>query len=63
MKNLTLRASELWLQHGPQGPEWKVKLWAAKLKNPNHDADVAVVVVSADDGSVVKCDLHPEHVD
>ena len=31
LKNLTLKASQLWLQHGDQGPEWKVKLWAAKL--------------------------------
>jgi len=63
LKNLTLRATELWLQHGHQGPEWKVKLWAAKLKNPSHDADVGVVVISAADGSVIKNDLHPEHVD
>jgi hypothetical protein len=63
LKNLTLKATQLWLQHGDQGPEWKIKLWAAKLKNPNDDADVGVVVVSAADGSVVKSDLHPGSVD
>ena len=63
LKNLTLKASQLWLQHGDQGPEWKVKLWAAKLKDPNDDADVGVVVISAADGSVVKSDLHPGRVD
>ena len=63
LKNLTLKASQLWLQHGDQGPEWKVKLWAAKLKDPNDDADVGVVVISAADGSVVKSDLHPNSVD
>jgi hypothetical protein len=63
LKNLTLKASQLWLQHGDLGPEWKVKLWAAKLKAPNEDADVGVVVVSAADGSVVKIDLHPNSVD
>ncbi|MGA2279072.1 MAG: hypothetical protein ABSG80_02070 [Verrucomicrobiota bacterium] len=63
LKNLTLKATQLWLQHGDQGPEWKVKLWAAKLKNPNDDADVGVVFISAADGSVVKTDLHPNSVD
>ena len=63
LKNLTLKATQLWLQHGDLGPEWKVKLWAAKLKAPNEDADVGVVFISATDGSVVKSDLHPGSVD
>jgi hypothetical protein len=63
LKNLTLKATQLWLQHGDQGPEWKIKLWAAKLKDPNADADVGVVVISAADGSVIQSDLHPGSVD
>ena len=63
LKNLTLRASQLWLLHGEGGPVWKVKLWAAKLRNPNHEANVGVVVISATDGSIVKTDLHPKSVD
>ena len=63
LNNLTVKASQLWLQHGDLGPEWKVKLWAAKLKAPNEDADIGVVVISATDGSVVKTDLHPNSVD
>ena len=63
LKNLTVKATQLWLQHGDQGPEWKVKLWAAKLKDPNKDKDVGVVFISAIDGSVVKSDLHPSSVD
>jgi hypothetical protein len=62
LKNLTVKATQLWLQHGDQGPEWKVKLWAAKLKDPNDDADVGIVVISAADGTVVKSDLHPGSV-
>ena len=62
LKNLTLKATQLWLRHGDQGPEWKVQLWAAKLKNPNDDADIGVVILSATDGSVVKIDLHPNSV-
>ena len=30
LKNLTLKATQLWLQHGDQGPEWKVKLWGGQ---------------------------------
>jgi hypothetical protein len=63
VKHLTLRASQLWLMHGEAGPVWKVKLWAAKLGNPDHEASVGAVVVSAVDGSIVKTDLHPKSVD
>ena len=63
LKNLTLKVTQLWLQHGDQGPEWKVKLWAAKLKDPNDDADIGVVFISAADGLIVKTDLHPNSVD
>lgn len=63
LKHLTVKASQFWLQHGDLGPEWKVKLWAAKLKNPSDLADIGVVFISAADGSVVKTDLHPNSVD
>jgi hypothetical protein len=63
VKNLTLRASQLWLLHGDEGPVWKVKLWAAKLRHPNDDADVGVVFISATDGSIVKTDFHPNSVE
>ena len=42
---------------------WKVKLWAAKLRNPNRDAGIGEVWVSASDGKVVKSDLHIDRVD
>jgi|NGEPerStandDraft_6_1074524.scaffolds.fasta_scaffold21662_3 hypothetical protein len=63
LKNLTLKASKLTLDHGDVGPVWKVQLWAAKLKNPNKDADIGAVILSATDGSVIKTDLHPDKVD
>ncbi|HEY1716916.1 MAG TPA: hypothetical protein VGH42_01325 [Verrucomicrobiae bacterium] len=63
LKNLTLKATQLWLEHGDVGPQWRVKLWAAKLKNPNDDADIGIVIISSDDGSVIKSDLHPDSVD
>ena len=42
---------------------WKVKLWAAKLRQPQNDADIGEVWVSASDGKVVKNDLHINSVD
>ncbi|HZF01287.1 MAG TPA: hypothetical protein VE344_05260 [Methylomirabilota bacterium] len=63
VKNLTLKAAQLWLQHGDLGPQWRVKLWAAKLKNPNDNADIGDVYISASDGSVVKTDLRPNNAD
>lgn len=63
VKSLTLRATQLWLGHGDQGPQWKVKLWAAKLKHPEDSADIGVVYISAEDGSIIKADLHPNRVD
>jgi len=50
-------------QGGTVEAVWKVRLWAAKLRNPNKDADVGEVWVSATDGKVVKNDLHINHVD
>jgi hypothetical protein len=63
VKNLTLRASQIWLLHGNPDPVWKIKLWAAKLRHPNDNADIGVVFVSAVDGSITKTDLHPNSVD
>lgn len=63
---LSLKASRLLLQRhsaDDETPVWKVQLWAAKLKNPNDNADVGEVVISAEDGKVLKSDLKPEHVD
>ncbi|HUB86609.1 MAG TPA: hypothetical protein VMB22_01865 [Verrucomicrobiae bacterium] len=63
LKNLTLKASKMTLDHSDTGPVWKVQLWAAKLKNPNDIADIGTVTLSATDGSVVKSDLRPDRVD
>jgi hypothetical protein len=58
LANLTLVASQMWLQHSDEGPRWKVKLWAAKV-NKAGDVDVGDVYISAADGAVTKVDLHP----
>jgi len=42
---------------------WKVRLWAAKLRDPSRDADIGEVWLSALDGKVIKTDLHINRVD
>jgi len=63
LANLTVKATQLRLEHGDEGPQWRVDLWAAKLRNPNDNAGIGAVIISATDGSVIKTDLHPKSVD
>jgi hypothetical protein len=66
LARLTIKASRLTLERRnstDDTPVWKVQLWAAKLKNPSDNADIGEVVISAEDGQVLKNDLKPEHVD
>lgn len=49
-------------QSGAGQPVWKVKLWAAKLRNPNQDAEIGEVWLSAQDGKTLKSDLHIDRV-
>lgn len=63
LKSLTLTATQVWLQRSDSGPVWKVRLWAAKLRKPTRDADIGEVYISAEDGKVVKSDLHINSVD
>ena len=63
LENLKLTATQLWLEHGDNGPQWRVKLWAQRLNDPNEDADIGVVILSANDGTIVNLDLHPNSVD
>ncbi len=65
LEKLTLKASRLTLtrrSHDDRTPVWKVRLWAAKLKHPEDDADIGDVIISVEDGQVLKSDLKPEHV-
>jgi hypothetical protein len=63
LKSLKLMATQLWLQRGDDGPVWRVRLWAAKLKNPAVDVNIGDVFISAADGQVIRTDLHIDRVD
>lgn len=64
LEKLTIKATQLKLERSKDyGPVWKVKLWAAKLSNPNKNVDIGEVIITADEGKVVKSDLHINRVD
>jgi hypothetical protein len=69
LKRLTLRSTQLWLDSNLKsdlsvtGPVWRVRLWAEKLNRSGNSVDIGEVFVSAEDGKVVKTDLHIGRVD
>ena len=63
LKNLKLTASRMTLEKWEEQPVWKVRLWAAKLRNPGKDADIGEIFIAAEDGKVVRNDLHIDRVD
>lgn len=63
LENLKITATELKLEHGDEAPVWKIRLWASKLKNPNKDVDLGEITLSAEDGKIVKLDVHLSRVE
>ena len=63
LKNLKLLATRLTLERWDDMPVWKVRLWAAKLRNPSKDADIGEVFISSENGKVVRNDLKIDRVD
>jgi hypothetical protein len=70
LEKLTIKATKLELERaGGKGqgderlPIWRVHLWAAKLANPNRQASIGEVIVSAEDGKVLEADLNINRVD
>ncbi len=72
LKNIKVTATQLKLERVGEGvlgqggvptPVWKVRLWAAKLRNPNRQADIGALWISALDGKVLKNDLRINRVD
>lgn len=45
------------------GIVWKVRFWAENLRKKTEDADVGEVHIGAEDGKVLKTDLHINRVD
>lgn len=63
LNGLTLRSSKMTLSNSDDGAIWKVELYAAKVGDPTHEVSVGYVTMTADDGTIVKADLHPSSAD
>jgi hypothetical protein len=63
LEKLTIKATRLEIEKRDGVPTWKVRLYAAKLNNPNKDVDIGEIYITADEGKVVKTDLHIDRVD
>lgn len=67
LNNLKLQATQLWLERQPWAvddvPVWKVRLWAAKLRDPSASANIGELFISAENGKVLRNELHIKSVD
>jgi hypothetical protein len=64
LDKLNVQATSARLERGEGGvPVWKIRVWAAKLRHPNEQADLGDIVLSAEDGSVLKNNLRISRVD
>lgn len=63
LSNLNVRATQLWLDRKDTTPIWRVRLFAAKLRNASKDADIGEIHINAEDGTVIERDLHIKRVD
>lgn len=63
LKPLKLTAAQLRLESSADGPVWKVRLWAAKLKKPEEDASLGEVIISADTRKVIQANLDVRNVE
>jgi len=62
LNGLTLRTSKMTLENSDDGVVWNVELFAAKTGDPSKEASIGTVCISANDGSLIKSDLHPSSV-
>ena len=63
LKNVKLTNTQLWLEHSDDGPRWRVRLWAEKIRNPTTTAEIGQIMLSAEDGKVLERDLHLNRID
>ncbi len=62
LKPLTLKSTQLRLERGDDGVAWKVRIWAAKLKDTNAAVNIGDIFISPEDGKIIRADLHIERV-
>lgn len=64
LEKVKVTATALKLERQKDGlPVWKVRFWAEKLRKPTEDTNIGEVHLSAEDGKLIKNDLHINRID
>ena len=64
LEKLTLKSVEAKLESWEEDvPVWKIRFWAEKLRRPSELADIGELILSAEDGKVLKNELRIDRVD
>lgn len=64
LDRVKLTNSKLTLEKGDENiPVWKIQLWAEKARDTSRTVDIGHVVLTADEGKVIRRDLHIERID
>lgn len=64
LEKVKLTNTRMTLQKSDEGaPVWEILLWAEKLREPSKTADIGKVFINAEDGKVVRTDLHLNRID
>ena len=64
VQNIKLTNSKLILEKGEEGlPVWKVHFWAEKARDPSRTVDIGYFLLNAEDGKVLRRDIHVDRID
>jgi hypothetical protein len=64
LDKLSVKATSAKLERGDADqPVWRVRVWAAKLRNPNEQVSLGEIVLSPEDGKVMENGIHIHRVD
>jgi hypothetical protein len=64
VQNIKLTNSKLVLEKGEEGlPVWKVHLWAEKARDSSRTVEIGHFVLNAEDGKVIRRDIHVDRID
>ncbi|MDX1952466.1 MAG: hypothetical protein SFY81_09785 [Verrucomicrobiota bacterium] len=63
LEKITVKSVQAKLERHEEVAAWKIKLWAAKLAKPSEQVEIGTIILSAEDGAVLKNELKIDRVD
>jgi hypothetical protein len=48
----------MWLERNDYGRVWKVRIWAAKLRDSKATVEIGDMYISPEDGKIIRANLH-----